>query len=63
MADATDFPPRADQPGLENPSSTVDNETLNFGPSGGMADATDLKSVFRKEVWVRIPPRAPFFSL
>jgi hypothetical protein len=25
-----------------------------------MADATDLKSVDRKVVWVRIPPSAPF---
>ena len=24
-----------------------------------MADTTDLKSVFRKEVWVRVPPRVP----
>ena len=24
-----------------------------------LVDATDLKSVFRKEVWVRVPPRAP----
>jgi hypothetical protein len=29
------------------------------GPSGGMADATDSKSVVRKDVWVRVPPRAP----
>ena len=28
-------------------------------PSGGMADTTDSKSVARKGVWVRIPPRAP----
>ena len=28
-------------------------------PSGGMADATDSKSVVRKGVWVRVPPRAP----
>lgn len=27
------------------------------GPSGGMADAGDLKSPVRKDVWVRIPPR------
>src|SRR6267143_1787316 len=27
---------------------------------GGMADATDLKSVDRKVVWVRLPPSAPF---
>src|SRR5689334_12731763 len=26
---------------------------------GGMADATDLKSVDRKVVWVRLPPSAP----
>jgi hypothetical protein len=25
-----------------------------------MADATDLKSVDRKVVWVRLPPSAPF---
>ena len=29
------------------------------GPSGGMADATDSKSVVRKDVWVQVPPRAP----
>ena len=28
-----------------------------------LVDATDLKSVFRKEVWVRVPPRAPANSL
>ena len=27
---------------------------------GGMADATDLKSVVRKDVRVRLPPSAPF---
>src|SRR6266404_1107370 len=26
---------------------------------GGMADATDLKSVDRKVVWVRLPPPSP----
>lgn len=31
---------------------------LTLSPSGGMADATDSKSVVRKGVWVRIPPRA-----
>jgi hypothetical protein len=29
------------------------------GPSGGMADAADSKSAVRKDVWVRVPPRAP----
>ncbi len=29
------------------------------GPGGEMADATDLKSVIRKGVRVRVPPRAP----
>ncbi|MEY4634161.1 MAG: hypothetical protein RLZ18_1533, partial [Actinomycetota bacterium] len=24
-----------------------------------MADATDSKSVIRKDVWVQVPPRAP----
>ena len=33
------------------------------GPSGGMADATDSKSVVRKDVWVRVPPRAPRSSI
>ena len=28
-----------------------------------MVDATDLKSVFRKEVRVRVPPPAPVFAL
>ena len=28
-------------------------------PGGGMADATDLKSVIRKGVRVRVPPRVP----
>jgi hypothetical protein len=28
-----------------------------------MADATDLKSVDRKVVWVRIPPSAPIISI
>ncbi len=28
-------------------------------PSGGMADAGDLKSPARKGVWVRLPPRPP----
>ena len=28
-------------------------------PNGGMADASDLKSVVRKDVWVRIPLRVP----
>src|SRR6185295_10166234 len=34
---------------------------LSFGKrrGGGMADATDLKSVDRKVVWVRLPPSAP----
>jgi hypothetical protein len=27
-----------------------------------MADATDLKSVDRKVVWVRLPPSAPIIS-
>jgi hypothetical protein len=27
-----------------------------------MADATDLKSVDRKVVWVRLPPSAPTFN-
>ncbi len=30
---------------------------------GGMADATDLKSVVRKDVRVRLPPSAPFISI
>jgi hypothetical protein len=30
---------------------------------GGMVDATDLKSVFRKEVRVRVPPPAPGFTV
>jgi hypothetical protein len=30
---------------------------------GGMADATDLKSVVRKDVRVRLPPSAPFHLL
>ena len=30
---------------------------------GEMADATDLKSVDRKVVWVRLPPSAPFISI
>ena len=29
-------------------------------PGGGMVYATDLKSVICKDVWVRVPPRAPF---
>jgi hypothetical protein len=29
---------------------------------GGMADTTDLKSVDRKVVRVRVPPQALFFS-
>ena len=29
------------------------------GGRGGTVDATDLKSVFRMEVWVRVPPPAP----
>ena len=32
---------------------------LTLGRGGGMADATDLKSVDRKVVWVRLPPSAP----
>ena len=28
------------------------------GPGGEMADARDLKSLIRKGVWVRVPPRA-----
>ena len=28
-------------------------------PGGGMVYATDLKSVICKDVWVRVPPRAP----
>lgn len=33
--------------------------TLGFpGRSGGMADATDSKSVARKGVWVQVPPPA-----
>ncbi len=31
------------------------------GPSGGMADAADSKSAVRKDVWVRVPPRAPSY--
>jgi hypothetical protein len=30
---------------------------------GEMADATDLKSVDRKVVWVRLPPSAPISSI
>ena len=30
---------------------------------GEMADATDLKSVDRKVVWVRLPPSAPIISI
>lgn len=29
---------------------------------GGMADATDLKSVARTSVWVRVPSHAPIFN-
>src|SRR6266571_6686548 len=32
----------------------------SVGRGGEMADATDLKSVDRKVVWVRLPPSAPF---
>jgi hypothetical protein len=31
--------------------------------SGGTADATDLKSVVREDVRVRVPPRVPIFRL
>ena len=31
----------------------------HISPGGGMADATDLKSVVRKDVRVRAPPRVP----
>ena len=31
---------------------------LPTSPGGGMADATDSKSVVRKGVWVRLPLRA-----
>ena len=27
-----------------------------------MVDAADLKSAFRKEVWVRVPPSAPIVT-
>ncbi len=37
--------------------------SLGLRPGGGMADATDLKSVFRKEVRVRSPPRAPLHGI
>lgn len=30
-----------------------------FSPGGGMVDAVDLKSIGRKAVRVRVPPRAP----
>ena len=44
---------------LESSADTM----VNPGPSGGMADATDSKSVARKGVWVRVPPRAPRQSI
>jgi len=45
---------------LEGKGEPVPPDTLFCpGPSGGMADATDSKSVVRKDVWVRVPPRAP----
>jgi hypothetical protein len=31
-------------------------------PGGEMADARDLKSLIRKGVWVRVPPRAIIIS-
>ena len=37
------------------------SEILRRG--GEMADATDLKSVDRKVVWVRLPPSAPISSM
>ncbi len=37
------------------------DETVRRG--GEMADATDLKSVDRKVVWVRLPPSAPIISI
>ncbi len=40
-------------------SREVGDTVEDPGPSGGMADATDSKSVVRKGVWVRVPPRAP----
>src|SRR5882762_6178362 len=35
------------------------DRSISAGPSGGMADTTDSKSVARKGVRVQIPPRAP----
>lgn len=37
-----------------------DRYTRPSCPSGGMADTMDSKSIVRKGVWVRIPPRAQF---
>src|SRR6185295_11372334 len=37
--------------------------SFDEGRGGEMADATDLKSVDRKVVWVRLPPSAPIFSI
>ena len=32
-------------------------------PSGGMVDAADSQSAFRKKVGVQVPPGAPGFAL
>ena len=38
-------------------TQSLGDKTQSLG--GGMADTTDLKSVARKGVWVRIPLQAP----
>ena len=47
--------------GLQSPDSPVQIRVAppKFSPSGGMADARDLKSLGRKAVPVRVRPRAP----
>src|SRR3989344_4910557 len=40
-----------------------DSIKKTIGPGGGMVYAKDLKSLARKSLWVRVPPRAPEWNL
>ena len=44
-------------------SQVTERNEDGAGGSGEMADATDLKSVVRKDVRVRLPPPAPIISM
>jgi hypothetical protein len=57
-ADGQGWQITAARPRLNGSATVVRRRFLEESRSGGMADATDSKSVARKGVWVQVPPPA-----